>query len=1092
MKKKCCSMVSNAPKTRNLIKIRAIGVVLIILAATFSQTLASNSKIETKDSPEQSSGVTAQQRTITGKVTDNAGVPLPGVTVVVQGTTNGIITDEDGVYTLTQVPQDAVLLFSFVGMNTKEVEVGTQSTIDVILEADVIGLEEVVAVGYGVQKKATLTGATTAVKSEELEVSPVPTVGQALAGKASGVMTRMADGRPGRGLYIQIRNMGTPLYVIDGTQSNQQTFDNLDIANIETITILKDASAAIYGIEAANGVVLVTTKSGRRGEKSKININSYYGWQNWTRFPRPSKAGTFVFAKASADVNQTMASTGTGTVSSFTKEEIEKWQAGTEPGYEGTDWYDEFVLKNAPQYYVNINSSGGSENTTYYLSLSKLSQDGTFADVNFNRINLQSNIESLISKRITIGAKISGSISDNSTPAVGTGDAMWNEMYGLTRNYPTWYPYANGNPDYPATTDWIESQHALFYKDRIGYNQQINRSFNSILYAQYDTPIKGLSARFQYTFGLNQGNLDLFAYSYNTYTYNEETDTYDVTGGISNGSHRKNSTLNMSNSYQGQLNYAGKFGDHSVKATYVFDARDYLRPSDMDVRSASSSNYLELIQYAELTGFSNSWSASSRVGHVGRINYDYKSKYLLELSGRYDASYLFPPGQRWGLFPSASAGWRISEESFYQGTGLSGILDNLKLRASYGMMGNESPGNYGAFDYLSGYDYNSGSQVFNGNLVVGTGLRNPGTTNITWAKAYILDIGLDFTIKQNLLVGEIDYFRRDMKGLSARRYDVLIPNEIDIVLPYENLESTYQQGVDGTLRHSGNVRDLNYSISVNAGFSRSYTGDRYKPRYGNSWDEYRTRSEGRFQGITWMYEAIGQFQSMEEINNYPVDIDGRRNTTMLPGDIKIKDVNGDGIINDYDRRPLGYTQAFGAPWGYGNIFGGSPGLSYGSMMNFSWKGIDLNLSWQGASLMTFQADWELQNTLQGRANSATWLLEGTWRLEDIFNPSDDSWVAGDKPPIRSNADSHFNSQSSTYWAKNVTYLRLRNVDIGYNIPKKYLTYFGIQNCRVYANAYNLFSIDNVKEFDIDPELSTTSGLQYPQSKIINVGVNLTF
>lgn len=1033
-----------------------------------------------------------QQKVVTGKVTDSDGSPITGATVVIQGTTNGAVTDEDGNYSISNVSDNDVLQFSFVGMLEQDITVGNQRSINVSLIADVIGLEEVVAVGYGIQKKLTLTGATSSVKSEELTVSPVPTVGQAIAGKAAGVMTRMADGRPGRGLYIQIRNMGTPLYVIDGTQANQDAFDNLDINNIEGITILKDASAAIYGMEAANGVVLVTTKSGKFGEKSKINVNTYYGWQNWTRFPHPSSAATFVNARAQADVDQTMAATGTGHTD-WTKEEIAKWQQGTEPGYEGTDWYNEFVLKNAPQSYFNINATGGSENTTYFLSLSKLNQDGTFADVNFNRINLQSNIESLISKRITVGAKLSGSISDNSSPAVTQGDPMWNEMYGLTRNYPTWYPYANGNPNYPAHTGWDESQHALFYKDIIGYRDQANRSINTILYAEYETPLKGLSAKFQYTFGLNQGNFDLFNYAYDTYTYDEGTGLYNVTGGISTGSHRKNATLNMSNSYQAQVVYARKFGDHSLNATYVFDARDYIQPSDLDVNSTSSSNYLQLIQYAELTGFSNNWSASSRMGHVGRINYDYKSKYLVELSGRYDASYKFPPGKRWGLFPSASVGWRISEEPFYSQSSIGNFMDNLKLRASYGMLGDENPGSYGAFDYLDGYNYNSGSQVFNNNLVVGTSLRNPGTTNISWAKAYIVDVGVDFTIKKNFLVGEIDYFRRDLTGLSARRYDVLIPGEISIVLPYENLESTYQQGVDGTLRHSGNVRDFSYSISVNAGFSRSFIGDRYKPRFGNSWDEYRNRSENRFDGITWMYEAIGQFQSMDEINNYPVDIDGRGNRTLLPGDIIYKDVNGDGVISGYDERPLGYTRAFGAPWGYGNIFGGSPGLSYGSMMSFSWKGFDLNLSFQGASLMTFIAEWELRNPLQGNANSATRLLEGTWHLADIFNPSDDSWVAGDLPAIRYNQSGHSNAtRTSTFWSKNVTYLRLRNADIGYNIPKKYLNSLGIQNCRIYANAYNLFSIDNVKAFDIDPELSTTSGLQYPQSKIINVGVNLTF
>ncbi len=1035
----------------------------------------------------------ANLASVTGRITDQEGNPVTGATVLLQGTTRGTLSDLDGRYTLPDVPARGTLMFSFIGYVSQQIPVANKTTIDVVLTIDAVGLEEIVVVGYGTQKKVTLTGSTAVVKSEDLVVSPAPTATQALAGKAPGIMTRMADGRPGNASALQIRNMGTPLYVIDGNQASEDAFNNIDMNDIESISILKDASAAIYGMQAANGVVLVSTKKGKAGEKTKININTYQGWQNWTRFARAANASTFVFAKASADVNNTMASQGTGTLKTFTRTDVEKWQAGTEKGFIGTDWYDFAVIKNAPQAYINVSATGGSENTSYYLSLSRLNQDGSFAEYNFNRTNIQSNIESKINKRITIGARISGQINNTNSPAA-PGDVMWNPLYGLYRNYPTWQPYANDNPNYPNTTGWVESLHSLFRKNIIGYYQQINRSLSPTIYAEYMTPLKGLSARFQYQLGINQGSYDRFQYTYKTYTYDEGNQLYNVTGGLTSGSHNRNNTLTLSNSYQGQLNYSGSFGSHNLRATYVFEARDSQTPSNLAVGSTPSSNFLELIQYAEVTSFSNTWSAYSTIGHVGRINYDYKSKYLLELSGRYDGTYKFPPDHRYGFFPSAALGWRISEEDFYKLSPLGTVLDNLKFRLSYGMMGNDSPGNYNAWGYLDGYDFNSGSQVFNGSIKVGTDLRVPGTTTLSWAKAYLFNVGLDFSIKKGILSGELDFFRRDMKGLSAQRYDVLIPDEINITLPYENLNAQMQQGFDGLVRHNGKFGPgINYGISVNVGFSRSKVTEVYKQRYGNSWNKYQTATVGRYTGETWLYECIGQFQTMEEINNYPVNIDGQGNRTLLPGDLIYKDVNNDGIINSLDQRPLGYGQAASSPWGWGTSRTGLPNLSYGFTANFSWKGFDLNLAGQGATMATFIAEWELRNPLQGDANSSNRVLTNSWHQADIYNPSDDGWVSGIYPAIRTNQAGHSNgNKASTFWATNVTYLRLRNLDLGYNLPKKWVSKIGIESFRIYANGYNLLSLDNLKKFSVDPEVSTTSGLQYPQSKIINVGANVTF
>lgn len=369
----------------------------------------------------------AQSTTISGKVTDiESDEPLPGVNVLVKGSTTGTVTDIDGNYRLTISEGDETLVFSSVGYAPEEVAIGSQTTIDIGLAPDIQNLSEVVVVGYGTQTKESITGAIGNVDSEELTKVPAVTTSGALVGRIQGITTRQGDARPGNGTTLQIRNLGTPLYVIDGIPSDEAQFNNLGPNDIESISILKDGSAAIYGLRAANGVVLVTTKKGKAGQDAKINLSGYYGLQNFTRYPRPANAYQYLRARVESEVNL-----GRPAPADIPPEELERWRLGTEPGYQSFDYYDFVIKPNVPQYYLNGNASGGSENTTYFVSVSHLNQDALIDDYNFNRTNFQSNIEVTLTEGLRIGTQLSGRIEDRHQVGVPGLDDYFNPFLSI-------------------------------------------------------------------------------------------------------------------------------------------------------------------------------------------------------------------------------------------------------------------------------------------------------------------------------------------------------------------------------------------------------------------------------------------------------------------------------------------------------------------------------------------------------------------------------------------------------------------------------------------------------------------------------------
>lgn len=1016
----------------------------------------------------------AQSNVVTGKVTDGSGEPLIGVNVVIkENPTVGTITDMDGAFTL-DAGNGEVLVFSYIGYAPQEVSIAGKKTVNVQLKEDSEALEEVIVVGYGTQKKGSLTGAISSVKSEELIRTTTPTVAGALVGKTPGISARQADGRPGASAAIQIRNMGTPLYVIDGIQCEEGQFNNIDVNDIESITILKDASAAIYGLRASNGVVLVTTKSGKRGEKNQISASAYYGIQNFMRYPKVANAAQFYEGRMQADLN-------TYGYTARTMEELNLYRQG-QGEYSSFDWQKFITNKNAPIWYGNISATGGSEKINYHFGVSHIDQEAMINGFNFARTNLQSNIEANITKSLKIGARLNGRVEERHNVGVPGLDDYWQPYYAMFQNWPTEHAYANDNPDYVNDTRNNATGAAIFDKDITGYTDDIWKSATANVYAEWQAPIEGLKARVAYNYWIARNDQEQFEYTYKVYSYDKETDTYNERWGNQNPWRRRIKEERVEQTFQAQLNYDHTFNQmHHVSG--VLGVETFERKVDwLQYNTLPTNNYIALTNgIADMQSMETTMTTARRAGMIFRAAYDYKSTYFAEFSGRYDGSYLFQEGSRWGFFPSVSAGWRLSEESFMSGVKETTKLSNLKIRASWGQMGDDKLDDediVSPYSFLDGYTYGSGNAVLNGNTVTGVVYRGIPITTLSWIKSTLINIGLDYGFFDDRLSGTFEIFQRKRTGLPALRYDVLIPTEVGFSLAEENLNSDYHKGLELGINWRDTYRELTYSVGGNFTLARKKTGDSYKPRFGSSWDEYRNSTENRWIS-TWGYEVIGRFQDYEQIQNYPVDNDGQGNTTMLPGDLIYKDQNGDGVINSLDERPIGYQPEE------------LPYISFGLNTSFEWKGIDLKADFAGAAGQSYHMCWEVAYPFQGDGNSTAYLLTDAWHRADPTDANSE-WIAGKFPATRYAGANVSFSNYSDFWLHNTYYIKLRTLELGYTLPKSISSKFFVDRLRIYANAYNLFSIDNLSSYQLDPEIQSNSALVTPNLRTFTFGFNLNF
>lgn len=1023
------------------------------------------------------------QQVIRGTLKSPTGEPLSGATINVKGTKTSVVTDDNGQFSIPATT-GSTLILSTVGYQDRQIRV-SGGEITEVLQLTENSLSEVVVTGYGSQKKESLTGAVATVTAKDLgRVHGGSTVSSGLAGKLPGVSFRMPDGRPGASANIQIRNMGNPLYVIDGIQQDAGQFNNLAPNDVESITVLKDASAAIYGVRAANGVIVVTTKRGKSGARPTVNIDAYYGGQNWTRFADvQTNSYDYMRYKAEAEMNNVNPSTN------ITPAELERYKTGTEFGYQSFDWKNFIIKPNGPLASANVNLTGGTENVTFYVSATKLHQNSPLGrEFKFDRTNFQSNVDARVSKNLKVGVQVNGRQERRQNPGVPGGDDYFLARFAILRNVPMERPYANDNKEYLNTISQNDANWAFINYKNAGKFDQEWRVLQTNANIEYQIPgIKGLTAKGVYSYYIADLLYNNQEYTYKTYTYRPATDKYDQTGGSTNPWREREQIKQINVTTQAQLNYNNTFGEHTVGATVVNERISQQRRRNW-IHSVPSSNALPLIYFNTADRYEDSDERQARIGYIARVNYNYADKYYLELSGRRDASYFFAPDKRIGFFPSVSAGWRLTKERFLDNA-FGGVVSDLKLRGSYGVLGDDNvnlgletydPNFLPQLSYREGYSYgNVGTAIISGQPVLGTRDRGLAVRDVTWFKSIISDVGVDFSLFNGKLTGTFDYFYRKRTGLRALRYDVLIPSEVGYTLPSENVNSDAQYGEEGSLNYNTKIGAVNFNVGGNLSYSRSKFLASYKPVFFHSLDKYRTSSENRVTKIDWGYINDGQFTTQEEINGWPINIDGQGNRTLLPGDLKYRDINDDKIINGLDQRPIGYG------------LGTQPNINFGLTFGASYKSFDFNMDFSGGAGYTWFQNFETKWAFQNNGNMNT-IFEDRWHRTDPFDVNS-TWIPGRYPPNRFNQGGHSsNNRQSTFWGHNVKYLRARTIQLGYTIPPTLLARVKVQRARVYLNAYNLFTFDNLRAYAVDPEIQDANGLQFPQITNINAGINLAF
>ncbi|MDF2192457.1 TonB-dependent receptor [Paraflavitalea sp. CAU 1676] len=1002
------------------------------------------------------------QQTVTGSV-KSGDTPVPGVTVTVKGSQTTAVSNEQGQFSI-QAPANATLVFTHVNYKVQELPVSGAATLDVHLELLNNSLGEVVVVGYNSQKKATLTGAVSVVKGADLVKSPQANLSNSLAGRFSGIVINNRSGEPGYdGSSFNIRGLATTgnndvLIVVDGVPGQIGGLERLNPNDIESISVLKDASAAIYGSRAANGVILITTKRGKSG-KPVINFSFNQGFSSPTRLPDMADAPTYAtIANEIAYYNNRAG----GLNQQYSAEEIQKFGNGSDPiSYPNTDWTKETLKNTALQNQANVSITGGSENVRYFLSAGTLYQDGLYKDgaTKYKQYSFRSNIDANVTKDFKVSLYLSGREENRQFPTVGAGD-IFRSIYRAYSTIPARYP--NGLP-----SNGIEGNNpVMMATDAGGINKNPTQVFNGILKGSYNIAgVRGLSIDGFAAFDKSWSFSKAFATPYTLYSYDKATGGYNarIVGGSNNAATLNESQQNMSQAtYNIKLNYQRAFGDHNL-STFVGYEQSEIRRENF---AASRINYLSVLT-PELslggtaaTDRDNSGSSYSftRKSYLGKVSYDYQEKYLLDVQMRIDGSSTFPSGNQYGYFPSASAGWRISKEAFFNDVR---FVRHLKLRASYGALGND---NVGLFQYFTNYTLKNQFVVQTGNgpvIVPGIDLIKLANEKIHWETARKMDIGLEGTLFNDFFF-EFTYFRQVRDNILANRNasipfisGIVNPFGADPLVPSENIAKVSNNGIEATLGYNKRKGDWNYGITGNFTYAKSKI-DFIDEAPGVL--DYQ-RQTGKPLNTYLLYKAIGIFRTQDEIDKTP------HLANAQPGDLIYEDYNKDGKITADDQVR---TQ-------YGNI----PLISYGVILQLGYRSFDLSAVFAGQSQVS-------QYVLPESGTVGNFY--SSW-ADNRWSPTNPN---GSYPRVDTRTSSSVNGglYNNTFWLNDASFLRLKNVELGYNLSGRGLSALRIQSARFYVNGFNLFTITKVKDYD--PEGSSGSGQFYPQQRIINVGVNLRF
>ncbi len=1027
-----------------------------------------------------------QQNSVSGKVTDSRNQPLPGVTVVVKGTITGTVTNTDGNFSFAIPPDAETLQFSFVGMRTQEVSIDGRTTFTVVMEDETIGIDEVVAIGYGTMKKVNLTGSISNVNAEELTSVPMPTIAQSIMGRASGVYVKNTNGQPGETeISFNIRGFGSPLLIIDGMPATSEDFKQLDPNDIKNFSVLKDAaSAAVYGARAGNGVILVETKRGNISE-AKITYTGNYGLQFFPVVPDFVTSEQYARMENLSRYNQDLDPV-------WTDEQIEIFANGSQPNrYPNNDWWDLTLRKFAPQTQHNLNIQGGTDKVKYFVSGGYFYQEAMprADDTEFKRYNLRSNLDVKISEKFNVGVDIALQYQDylgpvfqmeRSSAAAGNKTGIMGKIY-RHRPYgpsPDQYPESEYLTSYPGA-----DINPLIYAemDNGGYKSWNTLTGDLKFSFAYQLPF-GIEAKANYRLYRRYDKDKQYELKTPVYNYDWDSEEYSLRSYLNDPS-RLYERMQINNNIDQQyyLTWGKDFNDHVVNALAVYE----ILSNDNNWFEASRIRYDFDIDYLfagpDLDKDNNgSAGEDGRKGLITRFNYGYKGKYLFEFNSRYDASPRFPKETRWGFFPSASVGWRLSEENFIKDN--ISYLTNLKLRASYGKLGYD---NTGQFQYLETFTITSAYIYDESTNELNKGIRADAIPNpeITWEKMTTTNVGLDFNLWESKLEGSFDYFYRLRTDVLGSRI-LSLPNTVGASLPQVNYAEYDNRGFEINLSHSNKVGEFNYLVGGNLAWNREKTVFVDQNEFASQEAFRRGNRIGEWTDNFWGVKTDGLFTSIEEIQNW-ADQDGRNNATILPGDVKKIDYNGDGRITAEDNVIIGR-----------GVF---PKLFFGLNMSLNWKSFDFNMLWQGAGLY----DVNVQSAPDYRLPFYAGNTPFTYMLTDAYIPEGNPWLPANtvnaKFPLYRTDNynrSHPSYASSDFWLIKGDYIRLKTIELGYTLPESLLGKWGIDNCKFYVSGYNLLTFSALSRFYMDPEIDTSAarvmGDYYPPVGTYNLGVVLKF
>ncbi|QJD80346.1 SusC/RagA family TonB-linked outer membrane protein [Spirosoma rhododendri] len=1004
---------------------------------------------------------------VSGKVLDEKGSPLVGVNIQLKGTARGTATDAEGAFRIDVPDAASVLVFSYIGYVRQEVSVGSQRVINVSMQADAGALEEVVVVGYGVQKRSSLTGAVSTVTPKELTSLPVPNVAQALQGRVPGVSV-VNNGSPGSAPTVQIRGVGSinyasgPLYVIDGVPTGDLTSFNTN--DIESLEVLKDASsAAIYGSRAANGVVLITTKKGSRDNRVKITIDSYVGTQNtWRKIPVLNRDqyvqyATALTTNAGIAVPSRLSNLNTpiytGASQTFAQTE--------------TNWQDE-LFRNAPIQQQQISLSGGNSVSRFFASGNYFNQQGIMQGTSFERGSLRLNSDHQIAKFLTIGQTLTASYSNQRPEQLGARSQLMHALR-MMPYWPAMDPTKQGGYSAPTALDGSDPENPLRYPALDIARNKFLKAFATVYADVRFTDY--LRYRFNYGADLGFGTNTTFLPIYN-----------DGYTGRTSSTITDSRTTNISQVFTNQLTFDKTFGKHALNVLAVAE-QQVVKFNGLNGSGNRPNNDIDVIQGVSNPAVTSSRSETDLISYVGRINYEYDGKYLLSASIRRDGSSLFAPGKKWGNFPSASVGWRVNQESFMKSMPQ---ISELKLRASYGRTGFNGIGNY-AWQSLVQAD--ATAYPFGAANSLGSYFNSLGNNELQWETTDMVNAGVDLGLFNNKFTFTAEVYNRFTDGLILA---VPIPNSIGYSsAPVANIGSMKNWGYEFQAGYNYAKGDFRGNVSANIGITRNRVLSLATPTasifagqdadYGG-FDITKTEVGQPIQSF-FGWQTDGIFQSVDEVFNGPRQnrpdtretYDPTKNTA--PGDIRFKDINGDGKIDANDRTYLGSYL---------------PKFNYGANFSGSYKNFDFTLYLQG---------------VQGNKiyNGTRVVTEGMLRLFNAGPAVLDAWSStntGSSIPRAVSGDPNNNSRTSNRFIEDGSYMRIKNLTIGYSIPAKVLgslTNNAVSRVRVYVSSQNLLTL--TKYTGYDPEIASRAGTllrsgidyaNYPQARTFLAGLQLTF